>query len=144
MVTIMSDGQLVLAVSALIILFGAFLLYFYNHLTYIRKYLLQIVGLLFILPVIMVLSSLKCIDSETVTVIISSIVGYLFGRTAADQKEIEQAMGSVEAFRQTESEREATPWPSADSASDSHTRDHQHSPDAPSGPDSGTDLDTRL
>jgi uncharacterized membrane protein YfcA len=72
---------MVLAVVAIIVVFGTALLLSKRHRRHINKHWIQIVGIVFILPVILALAVLESIDNETLSVLLSLVLGYFFGIT---------------------------------------------------------------
>jgi CDP-diglyceride synthetase len=72
---------MVFAVITLIVFIGSVLLASKLRKSHINNHWLQIVGLIFILPVILVLAALKSIDNETLSALLSLILGYFFGMT---------------------------------------------------------------
>jgi hypothetical protein len=77
----MDKRLMVLAVVAIIVVFGAVLLISKRHRRHINKHWIQIVGIVFILPVILTLAVLESIDNETLSVLLSLVLGYFFGIT---------------------------------------------------------------
>jgi hypothetical protein len=45
----------------------------------LRQYALQVLGLTFILPVVLVVSAAQALDSQAVTALLGAIIGYIFG-----------------------------------------------------------------
>lgn len=78
----MEREQLIMVVTCVIVLFGGVLLFKKSH-GQIGENSLQVAGMVFIMPVVMVLSGMGCIDSDTVSVILGAVVGYFF-RIAKD------------------------------------------------------------
>jgi len=50
----------------------------------LRPYALQIVGLTFVLPVILVSAALLALDKEALTALLGAILGYIFGSVSRD------------------------------------------------------------
>lgn len=80
----MENWQLVLAVSCILVGFGVLLLFYEKNENEMLKYWKQVVGMVFIMPVILVLSSLSSIDSDTVSVLLGIVVGYFFRMAQTD------------------------------------------------------------
>jgi xanthine/uracil permease len=78
------NWQLVLAVSCILVGFGVLLLFYEKNENEMLKYWKQVVGMVFIMPVILVLSSLSSIDSDTVSVLLGIVVGYFFRMAQTD------------------------------------------------------------
>jgi xanthine/uracil permease len=75
---IMEHWHLVLAVSGMLVGFGILLLFLDKHKKQAGKYRKQLIGMVFIMPVILALSSMSSIDSETISVLLGTVVGYMF------------------------------------------------------------------
>ncbi|MDO6561975.1 hypothetical protein Q4488_01130 [Amphritea sp. 1_MG-2023] len=52
----------------------------------LEPYILQILGLLFIVPVVALLAIVLELESEAITGILGTIVGYIFGTSSSQQK----------------------------------------------------------
>jgi membrane-associated HD superfamily phosphohydrolase len=74
----MEHWKLIMAVSGMLIGFGIILLLLEKHKKETGRNWKQVIGMVFIMPVILVLASLYVIDSETISVLLGTIVGYIF------------------------------------------------------------------
>jgi hypothetical protein len=76
-----------MAVSGMLIGFAIILLLLEKHKKETGRNWKQLVGMVFIMPVILVLASLYVIDSETISVLLGTVVGYIF---RLSQEEVSQ------------------------------------------------------
>lgn len=58
-----------------------------NPSSHLNQYIIQVLGLCFILPILLVVSVLKDIEAETIVGLLGTLIGYVFGSSANRQSQ---------------------------------------------------------